>query len=803
LSLWQSSARAAAHQELLDTATEVDASVLYNHPLVRAASEHARFSGSRSTDMPAPAAVAEVGGLETEQPKRMLDAGSVDAPDPVYLSSLFFELANARAEDDTVRANNLETEARKYSTADTSGWATCATNYVYYLAKQGGRVYNTWRGTRAGLQFSVIGFKLRNDAVVGVIGDWGTGQDDAVQLLKVLITGVQAQYNRPPDAIIHLGDIYYSGTPIGTSSAPNYPGECQTNFLKVLTNVFTETLGAGKRIPVFSIPGNHEYYSMGAGYFHEVLPQTNSGTANQPASFFCLRTEDDSWQFLGMDTGYHDSNPANQFNPFDPAPELQKDEVVWLHDKLDNFAGKTILLSHHQLFSANAKLNGGGTGYPPNFNTFLMSYFGRYFGTIAAWLWGHEHNMVLYQDDLLGLTKGRLIGSSAYEETTGETPYRINYQGAPYLDPTKYQLGSDGAYYNHSYAIMDFARKSPGDPISIAYYQYPSWGGVKSTPPSTSSLVYQETVDAVPDAIGAPVKYGDSLTMQLLGYGNLAPIDPDYTNQFFPIIDSLNSVVVSFAGSGGQIADGATVQIQTTEAAAGAYNILGAWTSAALYYYKGGYPQQNWTIKKTDTSTDSIIHYGDQFYLVNQSYANQWLAPLHQSGKTYLTTLENANAYWSCAPLVSGEVVNFNDNVRAQTQVGGQWMTVGPEVQSDEYYPPLVSGTGVTLQLIGGSGRIVSGSAVQIKTTESAVDVYDLLGAFGRAYCYWYKSGYPNESWQIWKKDATVDNIVRKGDLITFTNSYYSGQWLVPVLQGSTYWLSTTATVGSHYWRLT
>ncbi len=87
-----------------------------------------------------------------------------------------------------------------------------------------------------------------------------------------------------------------------------------------------------------------------------MIASINSGIAGclQKASYFCLRTEDGAWQFLGMDTGYNDRDPTSPM-----APGLQPSELKWHRDKLDRFRGSTIMLSHHQLFSAHAKLGDG------------------------------------------------------------------------------------------------------------------------------------------------------------------------------------------------------------------------------------------------------------------------------------------------------------------------------------------------------------------------------------------------------------------------------------------------------------
>src|SRR5207249_4688448 len=114
-------------------------------------------------------------------------------------------------------------------------------------------------------------------------------------------------------------------------------------------------------------------------------------------------------------------------------------ELVWHRDKLVNFSGATILLSHHQLFTANANVNGALSSESefPYLNPFLLDAFQPFFADkVAAWLWGHEHNFVLFQDGLFGLARGRLLGASAFDELTSESPYAVKHTNVPYLDPT-------------------------------------------------------------------------------------------------------------------------------------------------------------------------------------------------------------------------------------------------------------------------------------------------------------------------------------------------------------------------------
>jgi hypothetical protein len=65
-----------------------------------------------------------------------------------------------------------------------------------------------------------------------------------------------------------------------------------------------------------------------------------------------------------------------------------------------------VLLSHHQPFTRNAPIAGGAV------NPRLMHQFGTFFPQIALWLWGHEHNQIIY-NPFKGLKKGRCVGASA------------------------------------------------------------------------------------------------------------------------------------------------------------------------------------------------------------------------------------------------------------------------------------------------------------------------------------------------------------------------------------------------------
>jgi predicted phosphodiesterase len=356
--------------------------------------------------------------------------------------------------------SSLHDLVAKYSSWDIAGWVQCGWHYMkYYVIAHLPPSYNDWQAhAPADINFGVIDYRLPKNGRVLLIGDWGTHMPDNAALLR------QALKRFPPDVIIHLGDVYYSGT----------IEECTANVLDVLDDIMA-AVKPKKRPAFFAVPGNHDYYSGGGG-FYRTISKVNSGSAGctQQASYFCLRSEDDKWQFLGMDTGYGDRNPVDQ-----QAPSLQIHEGAWHRDKLANFPVTTILFSHHQLVSAKENLN---AGQRPYLNENLYEMFKKYFDRIAAWYWGHEHNFILFQDDLtiqagdLPLKKGRLLGCSAYEESFDEDPYAINHPQVPFsakghLSLSKFLTGGQ-RFYNHAFAVLDVTP----DKITASYYEYPSWG---------------------------------------------------------------------------------------------------------------------------------------------------------------------------------------------------------------------------------------------------------------------------------------------------------------------------------------
>ncbi len=414
-------------------------------------------------------------------------------PDLAHLSELFFELGKAQVAGDAAKVATLtqavEAAKRDYSSDDIKWLTECLKQFNKYYAQGVDPIYRDWKSQPGrNKNFGVITYTFPANAKVMLIADWGTDLTDNVEMLR------QGIKHLSPDVIIHLGDVYYSGT----------EAECTRNVLNVMDDIFKDGTA---RIPIFAIPGNHEYYSGGGG-FYKMIDQLNAGipAARQKASYFCLRSADGLWQFLGMDTGFDDHDPTSVISLLKRGPELNASEAEWHQDKIENFLGTTILLSHHQLISANDPIN-GPLGIPQFRNNHLFETFQPYFNRIGAWYWGHEHDFAAFAE-YVGLKKPRLIGCGAYEESESgrvghtfgtDVPY---IPDMPSLGLSDYLTGGK-RYYNHAFAMLKF---SPGRATKASYYQYPSWdrsfAGARPDlfDPSLKNPFFTETIPPVRQA---------------------------------------------------------------------------------------------------------------------------------------------------------------------------------------------------------------------------------------------------------------------------------------------------------------
>ncbi len=172
--------------------------------------------------------------IAVEEPPLRVD-GTLDVQHYAFLSQVYFEHAQARIDSGDLA---VESPPWKYSDKDPNFIIECSEQYLeYYIIGGHAPVYHDWQTTgKNNINYSVITYKLPADAKVLLIGDWGTGQSDAVTMLRVAIKTLK------PTAILHLGDIYYSGT----------ADECKAHFVDVFKAVFSDP--DTPRVPIFTIP---------------------------------------------------------------------------------------------------------------------------------------------------------------------------------------------------------------------------------------------------------------------------------------------------------------------------------------------------------------------------------------------------------------------------------------------------------------------------------------------------------------------------------------------------------------------
>jgi len=328
-------------------------------------------------------------------------------------------------------------------------WEECLRKYLEYKATGGKFPYRRDED-------HVV--EVTDPVRIALVGDWGTGEEVAIRVLK------SAQQLKP-DLLLHLGDIYYSGT----------DEEMKRNFLGPCRGIF------GQQFPLFSLCGNHDMYSGGDGYYALL------DAIGQRASYFCLRNK--NWQLLSMDTGHNDRDPLTVATNM---TSLNATEIPWHMNQILKPEGRrTILCSHHQLFSAFGsvgKIDGAEYAYNPE----LHSAFEKVFDKIEWWFWGHEHTLAVYEP-YMGLWRGRCVGCSAVPVFKDQQDYQLNRKlktQNPGVFPAwkaQAQLGIVGDDYAHAFAILALADQK----ATVEYYQLNAQG--------SAELLWQESHDFAAD----------------------------------------------------------------------------------------------------------------------------------------------------------------------------------------------------------------------------------------------------------------------------------------------------------------
>jgi hypothetical protein len=339
-------------------------------------------------------------------------------------------------EDSAIYAGQL-----RMGVCNVAGWAECLTTYLGYKALLQNPMYRPNENPV---------FDLKDAKKLAIIGDWGTG----LQQAKLVLEQVGAI---KPDILLHLGDVYFAGT----------ESETQNNFLSICRSV----LG---NIPIYSLCGNHDMYSSGRGYY-SLLDQIG-----QKASYFCLQNDD--WMFLAMDTGFHDNNPFTvSTNMTQLVTQDGWSEADWHLNQIKNVGDrKIVLLSHHQLFSpfgSVGSVDEVNYAYNPN----LYEIFAPVLPRVEWWFWGHEHTLGIF-DPYMGLKRGRCVGASAVPVFQDQQSYEAAEDLKTLNDETPMPnwnpngvLGVSAGAYNNCFALMTLTNAS----AEVKYYQVPQGGGLE------------------------------------------------------------------------------------------------------------------------------------------------------------------------------------------------------------------------------------------------------------------------------------------------------------------------------------
>jgi hypothetical protein len=211
---------------------------------------------------------------------------------------------------------------------------------------------------------------LPDDAIVAIAADWGTGMYGAPDIADAIR---KQSATRKFDLLMHLGDVYYSGT----------HKEVQERFL----DVWPAEAGAISR----TLNSNHEMYSGGFAYFDLALP-----ALKQKSSYFALQNK--HWLLIGLDTAYVDHDMDTQ-------------QVAWVNTVIEqgqkDGPRKVVFFSHQQPFS---QLGNQG----PKLQLALQHLLeGR---KIKAWYFGHEHVCAIYDRHPGWELHGRCLGNGGIPE---------------------------------------------------------------------------------------------------------------------------------------------------------------------------------------------------------------------------------------------------------------------------------------------------------------------------------------------------------------------------------------------------
>ncbi len=263
-------------------------------------------------------------------------------------------------------------------------------------------------------------------ARIVLVGDWGSGLPRAKRVADQ-IRRVLAEDDNLERHVIHLGDVYYSGS----------KREYNRNFLNLWPVAEGEDVGS------FSLCGNHDMYYGGHAYYGTCLADPRLAP-QAGCSHFALKSP--HWTLIALDTGYEDGG-------------LKGDQAGWARSLIDEAPPEQsiALLSHHQLFSAHEdgaeKL---GKKIAPVLET----------DRVDAWFWGHEHRCIQYEESR---QRGHRVGFASCLGHGGVPEHLVMKEGESKPPPWVYEYlkpyAADEPWELFGFAVLDI----DGPRMSVRY----------------------------------------------------------------------------------------------------------------------------------------------------------------------------------------------------------------------------------------------------------------------------------------------------------------------------------------------
>jgi 3',5'-cyclic AMP phosphodiesterase CpdA len=259
---------------------------------------------------------------------------------------------------------------------------------------------------------------IGNEARIILVGDWGSGIPRAKKVAD-RIAGVLKEDESKDRHVIHLGDVYYSGS----------KREYERNFLNLWP------VGEDEDVGSYSLCGNHDMYYGGHAYYGTLLADKRL-TRQGGSSFFALKN--DHWQVLGLDTGYEDGG-------------LQGAQADWARSLIQGAPDhRTALLSHHQLFSAHES---GARKLGERIEPVLST------DRVDAWFWGHEHRCIQYSATEWN---GHRVGFSSCVGHGGIPEYLVMKEGETKPAPWAYEYltpygTAEEPWEKFGFAVLDLS----------------------------------------------------------------------------------------------------------------------------------------------------------------------------------------------------------------------------------------------------------------------------------------------------------------------------------------------------------